>query len=112
MNNDDPFRINAKPEPLEKKEKKMFEFFEGLKKNSETIKELGTIAGWVVGAGVVLSVCAFGIHSCSSEEFIRSQIIDCIHICDGHENVESFNVEGPNDCRCRAVTSTQRAGGQ
>lgn len=107
---DDPFRINAKPEP--EKENKMNDFFDGIYKNTETIKEVAMIAGWVVIVGMFLGACVFGIHSCSSEEVIRSQIIDCIHRCDGHENIESYNADGPNTCTCRAITSTQRAGGQ
>ena len=77
--NDDPFRLNAKPQ--EKKEDKMYEFFEGIRKNTEAIKELGMIVGWVVIVGMFLSACVFGIHSCTSEEMIRSISMDLTIVC-------------------------------
>jgi len=95
---EDPFRLNAKPE--QKMESKMHEFFEGVKKNSETITKLGENLVFATAIIGFLLVATFGIHSCSSTAVTRAEIIECIRVCNGHENVQTY--EGTNRvCRCR-----------
>lgn len=71
---EDPFRLNAKPE--QKMESKMYEFFEGVKKNSETIKKLGE--------NLVFATAVIGF----------------LLVCAGYEHVQTYASIG-SACRCR-----------